>query len=372
MSLRIRIHAHQRGLHFLRGNFARFLAPGAYLMPGRVIRRDRVWVVDTRLVRFDHELLEQITRNAQASEELEIVNLAQHERALVWRAGRVLEIVGPGLYAYWKTPESILVERFDARSGRLVHEQLDAVLLSPGASKFLTTFDVSAGEEALVFQNGRLLEHVSEGRHVFWSLGRLVARSVDRRERVLDVSGQEIMTRDKVTLRVNLLVGLRVTDAVRAVTAVEDFSQAIYRGAQLALRAAVGARALDDLLASRTEVGDEIRSVLTAQAASYGAEIISVGLRDVILPGDMKEILNRVIEAEKSAQANLVKRREETAAARSQANTARLFAENPMTLRLRELEVLQEVLTSGKTTFNLGAADLIGQLRSMVGRETGS
>jgi regulator of protease activity HflC (stomatin/prohibitin superfamily) len=178
------------------------------------------------------------------------------------------------------------------------------------------------------------------------------------------------MTQDKVTLRVNLVVTYRVTDPVAAVTVVSDPSQALYREAQLVLRAAVGGRAIDALLADKESVGAEVAKSLSARAAEFGVAVRAVGLRDIVLPGDMKEILNRVITAQKEAEANLVKRREETAAARSQANTARLLAQNPVLARIKELELLQEVLAGTKATFVLGRGELAGQIRGLLGAES--
>ncbi|MFN0134800.1 MAG: slipin family protein, partial [Phycisphaerae bacterium] len=182
-------------------------------------------------------------------------------------------------------------------------------------------------------------------------------------------TGQEILTADKVTLRVNLVVSYQVTDPLKATDRVIDVKQTVYRDAQLALRAAVGTRTLDALLADKESVGGEVRATLEATTAEYGVGVRSVGLRDLILPGDMRELFNRVIAAEKEAAANLIKRREETAAARSQANTAKLLAENPQLARLKELELLQEILSGTKTTFVFGSGDLAGQVRSLIASE---
>jgi len=175
------------------------------------------------------------------------------------------------------------------------------------------------------------------------------------------------MSNDKVTLRMNLVVTYRVTDPVKAVTVVSDASQALYREAQLALRAAVGTRSIDELLSDKESIGREVANALSDRSWEFGVDIRSVGLRDIVLPGDMKEILNRVITAQKEAEANLIKRREETAAARAQANTARLLAQNPVLARIKELELLQEVLAGTKATFVLGGTDLAGQVRSLIG-----
>jgi regulator of protease activity HflC (stomatin/prohibitin superfamily) len=177
------------------------------------------------------------------------------------------------------------------------------------------------------------------------------------------------MTADKVSIRANLVVAYQVVDAEKSVTVVADAAQALYREAQLALRATVGTRMLDALLADKDAVARELLANLAARVAEFGVAVRSIGLRDLILPGEMKELFNRVIAAEKEAQANLIKRREETAAIRSQANTARLLAENPVLARMKELELLQEVLARTNATFVLGQGDLVAQFAALVNRK---
>jgi regulator of protease activity HflC (stomatin/prohibitin superfamily) len=89
-------------------------------------------------------------------------------------------------------------------------------------------------------------------------------------------------------------------------------------------------------------------------------------VRDLILPGEMKEILNQVIEAEKRSQANIIKRREETAAIRSQLNTVKMLEEHPMLARMKDLEALQEILQGANVRFVLGNGDLLGQLEDVL------
>jgi regulator of protease activity HflC (stomatin/prohibitin superfamily) len=202
---------------------------------------------------------------------------------------------------------------------------------------------------------------------VYWKgTGKLRYRAVDLREQIADVAGQEIMTSDKVTLRVNLIVTYLVSDVLKAVTSTADYAQALYREAQLILRAAVGTKTLDALLADKESVGGEVRAALVPRVEAMGVTVKSVGLRDIVLPGDMKTLLNQVIAAQKEAEANLIKRREETAAARSQANTAKLLAESPQLQRLKELELLKDVLAGTTTTFVLGQGDLTEQLRGLI------
>jgi regulator of protease activity HflC (stomatin/prohibitin superfamily) len=241
------------------------------------------------------------------------------------------------------------------------------VLTHPHAGAFFDGVRVNQHEEVLLMRDGVLIDRLGEGLHVFWrGTGAVTWKAIDRREQVADVAGQEIMTSDKVTLRVNLVVTYVVADALRSVTATADAHQALYREAQLVLRAAVGTRTLDALLGDKEAVGSEVRKALLPRAEAIGLSVKSVGLRDIVLPGDMKTLLNQVIAATKEAEANLIRRREETAAARSQANTAKLLAENPLLARLKELEVLKEVLAGTSATFVLGAGDITDQVRSLV------
>ncbi len=227
-------------------------------------------------------------------------------------------------------------------------------------------------ERVLLFHEGQLVRELGPGLHVFWKgAGRITWKAADLREQVADVAGQEIMTADKVTLRVNLVVTYQVTGVLKALTVVSDSTQALYRQAQLALRAAVGTRPLDKLLADKDAVGRDVREALAERAAEFGVKVRGVGLRDIILPGDMKAILNQVIEAQKQAEANLIRRREEIAAARSQANTAKLLADNPALARMKELEALQEILHGAKTTFILGRGELTDQIGRLVAHDAG-
>src|SRR5260370_36647746 len=104
----------------------------------------------------------------------------------------------------------------------------------------------------------------------------------------------------------------------------------------------------------------------SAVAATIGLEVVSVGIRDIILPGEMKDLLNKVTEAKKAAEANLIVRREETAAMRSQANTAKLLQDNPTLMRLRELEVLEKVAATAKLNVVLGDKGLTERIVNVL------
>ncbi len=365
--LRTHIQQQQLGILFRRGDFVRLLEPGTWTLPRVWIGIDRIDVIDVAATRFQHPQLELLVRVPALRDRLEIVDLGESERALVWRNGRLFDFVGAGLFAYWRQPHVLKVERFDASEIQFRHDQLDAILAAPAARSFLSAVDVESHERLLVRRGGEHVTTLGPGRHAFWNrLGAITWKAIDMREQIADVQGQEIMTADKVTLRLNLVVSWKITDPVAATTVVDNVSSAVYREAQLALRVAVGGRELERLLSDKDAVAQDVRAATAQRAAEFGVAIAGVGIRDIVLPGDMKSILNQVIEAQKQAEANLIRRREETAAARSQANTAKLLAESPVLLRMKELESLQAILSGAKVTFVLGQGDLGQQVRSLV------
>ncbi|MDB5327739.1 MAG: FtsH protease regulator HflK [Phycisphaerales bacterium] len=360
----IYIRRHERGLLFDRGDFIGVLQPGRHFVFGW---NKAVEIADTLKTRFEHPLLEVMLANAELQRELRVLELTDTQRAVVWKNGRAFAIVGPGRHAFWTTPALIEIETFSIDPVRFDHPKLPAILQLPEAAKFLDGVQVSDNETALLFRDGVLIEQLGQGLHVFWKgNGNVKWKALDLREQVADVAGQEIITADKVSLRVNLVVTWAIVDPLLTTRTSASPEQALYREAQLALRAAVGTKVLDALLADKEAVGGEVRAALAARAGELGLSVRSVGLRDIVLPGEMKTLLNQVIAATKEAEAGLIRRREETAQVRSQLNTAKLLAENPQLQRLKELEVLKDVLAGTTATFVLGQGDLTDQIRTLV------
>jgi len=179
-----------------------------------------------------------------------------------------------------------------------------------------------------------------------------------------------MLTRDKVSLRVNLAASWRVTDAVALRTRVAKFDEFLYRELQFGLRKVVAARTLDELLGDKASLDGDILAGVRGRVGEFGIELLGVGVKDVILPGEMKEILNSVVQAEKAAQANVIRRREESNAMRSALNTAKLIEESPTLMRLKELEVLEKVTEKIDKLTVFGGLD--GVLNQLVKLKAGA
>ncbi len=197
---------------------------------------------------------------------------------------------------------------------------------------------------ALRVVDGQAVESLEPGLHAFWNVHpRTQIELFDLRNQQLEVNGQELLTRDKLELRANLTCVYRVTEPLKLRARVANVAQMLYRELQFGLRGAIGTKTLDQLLEDKTAIDQQVMEYMTAKTADVGLCIDSVGVKDLILPGEIRDLLRSVVAAEKTALANNIRRREETAATRSLLNTARVMEENPVALRLKELESLEKL-----------------------------
>lgn len=364
--LTIKIRSYEMGLYFRDGEFEGLLGEGRHWFfdpLGKV----KVEVVSQRAPWLVHDKLDVIVKSGALGDRAVVLDLKDRQRALVWVDGRFSHVLPPGLYAYWTTFRQVAVQVIDAHRVRFEHADLPVIVPSEMAGRVLDSHAVEQGHMGVLFEDGKYVETLVPGRYVFWkNVAKVTLVPVDMRETMLDVAGQEIMTADKVTLRMNAVITYRVVDAKIAVSVTDDVRQALYREAQLALRAVVGVRDLDQFLADKDVIAREMEEIIRRRVTALGLEIVSAGIRDVILPGDMKDLMNKVTEAKKAAEANLIVRREETAAMRSQANTAKLLEGNPTLMRLRELEVLERVAGSGKLNVVLGDKGLAERIVNLI------
>ena len=340
------------------GRFERLLGPGRFvaLDYGRRLAAEIVKVARTEIA-SDKALLLAKTHPDVAGDNFEIVQLGPNEVAIVALDGEPKHLVMPNsTRAFWKAVTTVDVERIDAGTEvRVAKRHLDKVDLA--RMPLIVHAVVEAHEAGLLFIDGKLMERLPAGRHAFWAVGRTVKiQKVDTRPTPLEVTAQEILTKDRVGIRVTLTAFTRVIDPEKAALASGDVSNTIYRLVQFAIREAVATRTLDEILAARDTIDREVRAFVTERAANLGVEIGEIGVKDVILPGDVRDLLNKVVEAERTAKASLIRRQEETAATRSLLNTARLMEDNPLLLRLKELEALEKLVEKvGRIDLHAGA-----------------
>ena len=370
----------ERGLMTRDGRFVKLLQPGKESVFDFWNERS-VEVVKVMRAELPPEkaLLMQKTHPSLAADNLTIVQAGPTQVALVSFDGDPKHLVLPNTTrAFWKTLTRVDVEMIDtAQDMRIAKRHVDKIDLTRSA--IAVTATVEPHEAALLIVDGELRETLKPGRHAFWQVGRTVkVTKVDLRPQPLEVTAQEILTKDRISIRVTLTAFHKVIDPVVAATSTADLSNTLYRLVQFAIREAVATRTLDDILAARDTIDQEVRGYVEDRAKALGAEIGEIGVKDVILPGDIRELLNKVVEAERVAKANLIRRQEETAATRSLLNTAKLMENNPLLLRLKELEALEKLVEKvGRIDLhsggNAGGFDmLLSKLYSLSGEDAGA
>jgi regulator of protease activity HflC (stomatin/prohibitin superfamily) len=188
-------------------------------------------------------------------------------------------------------------------------------------------------EQGLKYRNGRFRGVLGPGRHWIYRPQTMI-RKVDTRPRFVSLAGQEVLSADGVTLKVSLAAEYQLADPERAINKVENYEQALYLTLQFAIREMIGQANIEDVLARREEFGSAILEKTASTVDQLGLKLLSVNVKDVMFPGDLKKIFTQVVQAQKEGQAALEKARGETAALRNLANAAKMVEGNPTLLQL--------------------------------------
>ncbi|WP_076858598.1 SPFH domain-containing protein [Bradyrhizobium mercantei] len=336
----------ERALLTRDGRLERVLAPGRHRLfdPLHQLKAELFSVVRTEFP-ADRYAVIKAARPDLAGELFEAVETKANEIAIVSLDSRPVQLMTPWqTRVYWKVATSVEVEYIDVTSDvRVTARHL--AMIQPNRAGVITEAVVENHEAGLLNVEGKLVERLAPGRHAFWIAGRKIeVKRLDLRPQAIEITAQEMLTKDRIALRVTLTAFRRIVDPERVVATVPDVDAWLYRLVQFAIREAVAGRTLDEVLSAKAALDEELRDYVRGRVADSGVEVTELGVKDVILPGEIRELVNKVVEAERVAKANLIRRQEETAATRSLLNTAKLMEENPLLLRLKELESLERLV----------------------------
>jgi regulator of protease activity HflC (stomatin/prohibitin superfamily) len=368
LTLTLTVKDGERAFLLRNGRLDRALAPGRYRFvdPLRTLTAELFAVVRAEFPAERYAVIN-AARPDLAAELFAAVETGANEVAIVSLDGRPVRVLRPWqTVVYWKVATAVTVERIDvAREPRVAEQDLAKLATLPVGLVSLTV--VEAHEAGLLMLDGRLAERLAPGRHAFWTVARKVeVKRLDLRPQAVEITAQEMLTKDRIALRVTLTAFRRIVDPERAV-AVADVDAWLYRLVQFAIREAVASRTLDEVLSAKGVLDAELRTFVRERLGEAGIEVTELGVKDVILPGEIRELVNKVVEAERTAKANLIRRQEETAATRSLLNTAKLMEENPLLLRLKELESLERLVEKvGRIDLYAGEGGLDALLTKLV------
>lgn len=346
----IRVKLNERVVVFRNGLPIRALGPGRHFVWGMRLT-EQSWKTDALVFDAQPEV-----RAALPADWYREVTLGDRERGVLFRDGAPKAFLRPGSRRYWAIDPSVALRVYSVDEP--MPELTDELFATIPGNEFVYVV-VPEYARGLQFVQGRLSRVLEPGRYAVWSYpgAEVEVQVVDMRRQQVTIAGQDLMTRDKVTLRLTLSVEYTVEDPAKAALVAAEVRDSVYLIVQLAARDYVASVRLDELLEGRDGMTRFLEEQALPKARTLGVRVDRVGVKDVVLPGDMKVLLNRVIEAEKEAAANVILRREDTAATRSLANTARVMANNPVLLRLKELDAMKDI------------AERIAEVRLVVGSD---
>jgi regulator of protease activity HflC (stomatin/prohibitin superfamily) len=204
-------------------------------------------------------------------------------------------------------------------------------------------------ERGVIFRLGRLIAQKGPGLILLIPLvDRMV--KVDLRTVTLNIPPQEVITRDNVPCRVNAVAYFRVVDSNRAVVEVENYLIATSQISQTALRSVLGKAELDQLLADRERLNEELQKIIDESTEPWGVKVTAVEIKDVEIPEQMQRAMARQAEAERERRAKIINSEGEFQAAQKLTDAADIISTNPASLQLRYLQTLLEIGTNQNTT----------------------
>lgn len=359
---RVRINVGKVGLVFKKGDYVKVITQGVHWLGFY----ERALVYDLSNSFATPIALEILLKDEVLANMLEVVEVKDGELVLLYEKGNFKTVLNAGRYVYWKG----LIEREYVRVdlGKIyITESFDKSLFSNyEVNKYIRTFEVAAYEKAVLLVDDVYTKTLEGGTYRFWRNDTTIKiAKADLRQLQLEIAGQELLTKDKAAIRINFYTQYKVTDIEKALLDNKDYEKQLYITMQLVLRAYVGAYTLDELLERKENIAEAVFEDVKASATKLGVTVLNCGIRDVILTGEMKEIMNQVLVAQKKAQANVIMRREETASTRSLLNTAKLMEENDMLYKLKEMEYVEKIAEKiGEITVS-GNGNMVTQLKEI-------
>ena len=359
---RVKVNAYQVGLVFKNSVYQRLLTEGSYWFSERV----EVQIYDLTKPFVAPVELNILLKDDALAGMLQVVEVADNEMVLVYENNLFRQVLTPGRYTFWKSVVDYRFVWVDISKIDITENIDRTVLQNRLVQPFVRSSEVQSHEQALLFVDGKYVKVLEPGVYMWWknSIPIYVAKT-DVRQQQMEINGQEILTRDKAALRINAWAQYKVVSIEKAVLENKEWEKQLYVSFQLALREYVSGFSFDELLEKKESMAPFILQRVDEKAEAMGIRVMGFGIRDVILPGDVKEIMNGVLIAEKKAQANIIMRREETASTRSLLNTAKLMEENAMLWKLKEMEYVEKIADKISHISVAGNGDLIGQLKQI-------
>lgn len=348
----------ERAVQFKNGRIRAILPPGRYSTLGG--KNYALYPLGGHICDIPQNMLLQ----ARGADSLVFLNVADATLSMHFVNGNFTELLGAGEYAFFADAGKHEFKSIDI-SDPAVSDDIPAHILDAVPAEFFCCeVNVADHEAARLYYNNKLQKLLSPGRYRFWRASGIAVScdTVDMRLQQVDLPSQEMLTRDKVTVRFNFVCSYRIADPVKIESEIGSYQVQLYTAAQLALREYVGEHTLDEILENKKSMSAHLSEQLKKAGEGLYLDVSEASVKDIILPGEIRDIMNSVLAAEKQAQASVITRREEVASTRSLLNTAKLMEENRTLYRLKELEYIERISNNvGNINLN-GGSDILEEL----------
>lgn len=295
---KIIINENERGFLFKNGKYIKMLTAGKY----RIFSNSEIEVVST-----DDELkvvtcgIETLLNDKAVADTVSVAEVGDRELYLHFVNGKFVNALTSGRYVFWKCGDKHEYIVADISEPE-VSADIPEYIFSKLPASLYTKIEVSEYQKARLYFNQKFIRVLDAGTYYFWKNSvKIEAGFIDTRLTSMDITGQEILTQDKVSLRINFVCNYRVTDYVKILTEINNFTEHIHLAAQLALREYVGKYRLDEILENKDKISEYVFEKLKAKEKELYVEIVDAGVKDIILPGEIRAIMNTVLIAEKRA-----------------------------------------------------------------------
>ena len=360
---RVIINTNNVALVFKRGKLENVLTEGDYWIG---FGKNAVIYDMSKAYQFANGELDILLQNADFVNLVHLINVADNQLVLVYQNKNFKNVLAAGRYAIWKGLSEYDFVSIDTNS-IYVDDTIDKNLLEKAPLlTYIRAYKIESFEKGVLFIDGKFDQILDAGNYVYWKNNTTIqVFKADMRLLNMEISGQEILTKDKAQLRINFNIQYKINDIKKALLGNKDFEKQFYVTMQLALREFVGTLTFDELMDTKDKVAETVMNLTANKVGDLGVSLIGSGLKDIILPGDVKEIMNQVLIAEKKAQANMIARREETASTRSLLNTAKLMEDNAMLYKLKEMEYVEKIAEKINTISLSGSGQIVDQLKQI-------
>lgn len=359
---RVIVHVNQVGLVVKNNAVTRVLATGKYWLGFG----EKVEIYDlSNPFQTVHDI-DVVLQVAGFKDFVEVIEVADTELCIMYINNNFNKVLPAGRHVFWKGLKDYRFQIEDISTIEITTGLSRQLLEKQTFAYYVRQYKLEPSEKGLLFVDGAFVRILDSGTYYWWKNATTIAVSkADMRVMSMEISGQEILTKDKVQIRVNFSVNYQVTDVAKALLENKDYEKQLYTLMQLVLRRYIGQMTMDELMESKAEIAKYVIEATAEDVKALGLVLWNGGVKDIILPGDVRDIMNQVLIAEKRAQANIITRREETASTRSLLNTAKLMEENTMLFKLKEMEYVEKVAEKINNISVSGNGQIVDQLKQL-------